>query len=255
MTKSNYNILLLDDEALSAELLHETILDILTHQKTQSVDVFTSTKLSDFWNLYEQHKPQIIFLDINTPNKNGIEIAQEIREKEISNNCGKSTIVFVTAHEKFAYEAFGVEADGYILKPYDPEEIKKVLEKHIFTPNHNQKIEGVKTTSNGISITIPNDEIMFFKAELKYITLTTEKKDFILSTTILKLEDEHPDFLKVHRSYLVNPKHINRLYKKGSKWVLSVGSADKKLFDIPVSRNLKQNLDGTISYYDIAPDR
>lgn len=71
-----------------------------------------------------RHKPDMIFLDIRMPRKSGLEVARELARLGL-----KSTIVFVTAYDRFAIQAIKLSAFDYLLKPVDPDELRKVIDK------------------------------------------------------------------------------------------------------------------------------
>lgn len=247
------HILILDDELPALSYMVDTIEEV--QQKDglfQNYNLLFTSKHQEFWELLKQNLPKIIFLDIQMPGKTGIEIAAEIRESSI--NLGYKDnyplIIFSTAFENYGYQAFQVEAVDYLLKPIDCDKIKHVFEKieNNYANISQSLLETIKVPSNGIEIDLPIKEIMYFKADMKYISVFTEKKEFLINTTLLNLEQLFPSFVKIHRAYLVNPLYILKFFRKDNHWLLSLKGYDKHL---PVSRRQKQEIEGKLNYHDL----
>lgn len=254
MKLKEHNILLLDDEILALSYLKDTIEDITKKLRYfNSYNILSTTNQNEFWTLLETNLPKIIFLDIQMPRKNGLEIAEEIRKKSsqlgyINENL--PIIVFTTAYENFGHKAFQVNAIDYIMKPIDEEKIENTLKKieTIHTGLLKDSEEKIKIHSSGIDLEIPLKDILYFKADMKYIVVVTAKKEFLASDTLLSLEEKYTDFIKVHRAYLVNPTYINKFYKKDNHWWLSLKEHKEQ---IPVSRRQKQEIEKKIDYTQI----
>lgn len=246
-------ILILDDEILSTEYLKE----ILQEEKEKisefkNFSILESNNFNDFLTKLEANKPQIIFLDIQMPGKNGIEVAEYINQEYKTNNQNGEIpiIVFLTAHDNFGYKAFQVEAFDYILKPIENEVIFNLLTKiKIKHPQKFKKDEDkILVNSNGIDIHIPIKDVMYFKADMKYISIETEKKSFLINDTIINLEKQYPHFIKIHRSFLINPIYILKFLRKENS--LYVCLKDNKTI-LPISRRQKTEIEYKIHFDDL----
>lgn len=249
--KNNFKILILDDEILALSYLKDTIEDV-----SKKIPVFSNYEIkatsnqNEFWKIMEEDLPKIIFLDIQMPKKNGLEIAKEIRQK--SSSLGYSSenlplIVFTTAHDNYGYNAYQVDALDYILKPIDEEKIEHVLKKMVNTYEYLLKPleETISVNFNGMDMDIPIQDIIYFKADMKYIAVITHKKEFLINDTLLHLEEKFVNFVKIHRAYLVNPIYINRFYKKDNHWFLTIKNLN---IHLPVSRRQKPEIEKKINY-------
>lgn len=247
-------ILILDDEYLASSYLKEVIEE--TQKKIPFFNNFkieTSNTYNDFFTKLKTYNPKIIFLDIQMPGKNGLEIAKEIRNNYHIlgyENESMPIIIFSTAYDNYALDAFSVDAIDYILKPVEEDKIEHILKKielqyHIYFKDI---IEFIRVPSAGIEIDLPIKEVLYFKADMKYITVVTNKKDFLINKTLLSLEEKFPSFIKIHRAYLINPSFISKFYKKDNHWFLSMKNHD---IHLPVSRRQKQEIEKKLNYTDI----
>jgi two-component system response regulator AlgR len=249
--KHNFNILILDDEILALSYLKDTIEDVIKEIPSfSSYTVQATSNQNEFWNLLENNLPQIVFLDIQMPKKSGLVIAKEIRDSAIKLGYSSEQlplIIFTTAHENYGYQAFKVDAIDYILKPIDEEKIENILKKIIKSQEFLLKPfdETITVHSSGIDIDIPLHEVLYFKADMKYIAVVTSKKEFLINDTLLNLEIKYPNFVKTHRAYLINPNYIFRFYKKENSLFLTLKGHD---IHLPVSRRQKLEIEKKIDY-------
>lgn len=254
MKNNEASILLLDDEILALSYLKDTVEDVKnSHNFFSNFKVFGTSQQNEFWSLLQKNLPKIVFLDIQMPRKSGLEIAHEIRNK--AKNIGYINdqlpiIIFTTAHENYGYQAFQVEAVDYVLKPIDEEKISHVFKK--IEQNHENLLKDLEETitvhSSGIDIELPIKDILYFKADMKYIAVVTSKKEFLINSTLLNLEQRYPKFIKIHRAYLINPFYIGKFFKKDNHWFVSLKNHD---IHLPVSRRQKQEMEGKIDYKTI----
>ena len=245
----NNNIIILDDEPLAGNYLKESIEDIKdTLSFFNKFTIFYESKIQDFWDKLKELTPGIIFLDIEMPVKNGIEIAEEIKINYL--NLGYKEppiIIFCTAYDNYGYKAFTVNALDYLLKPVQEHNLIHVFEKilSLYKDSFSENNEIIYVNLSGIELQIPISEVIYFQADMKYITAHTNKKDFLLSETLLNLEKKYPTFVKIHRAYLVNSIHIKRFIKKNNHWFVHIKNSD---ITLPVSRRQKQELELKMDY-------
>ncbi|MCK5310617.1 MAG: response regulator transcription factor [Desulfobacteraceae bacterium] len=184
-------------------------------------------------DLIEKIRPDVAFLDIKMPGLTGIEVAKEID--------GICKVVFVTAYDSYAVEAFENEALDYILKPFEEKRLLKTInrlkEKFLSDddpPHAGEKIvriinklkkdekssflQLIKVKTGTEIRFIPVSEVLFFMAEDKYTTVKTEEKEFLIKKTIKELETElDPEqFWRVHRSSIINIDKIKKVTRSFS---------------------------------------
>jgi len=190
--------------------------------------------------LVGQFKPDLTFLDIRMPGKTGMEAAAEIGDR--------SQIVFVTAYDQYAVEAFERGAVDYVLKPSEPERLKARLDKPGAVVNDSvtamlsqlaEKIASPKPkhlqwiqASIGSDLRmIPVEEILFFRSDEKYTCVQTEKFEALIRKPVRDLADElDPSlFWQIHRATLVNVNAIEGVTRdiRGRHLVLIKGRSEK----------------------------
>ncbi|MGB8855585.1 MAG: LytTR family DNA-binding domain-containing protein [Burkholderiales bacterium] len=194
-----------------------------------------------------QNQPiDIMLLDIRMPGMDGIEVARHAQ-----NLAAPPAIIFATAFEEHALKAFEVNAIDYLLKPIRKERLLAALQKTLVAkPLKPEALQqaALKARSHlsiaerGKILLIPLQDILFLRAEQKYITVKTVAREYLLEESLSALENEFSDsFTRVHRSVLVANRHINGFERvkpdEGeAHWVVMLKGADER---IAVSRRLQ----------------
>jgi two-component system LytT family response regulator len=244
------NCLIIDDEKPSREELRYFIEN---HSSIEIIGEFeNSIQALNF--LQESRDVDVIFLDINMPNLDGMELARIIHRFKI-----RPEIVFVTAYRDYALDAFQVEAFDYLLKPYSRERITGLLgkiEEKIGKEMTTEEYKAGKSKAeerdsdevskktklsftNGEKILVLNfDEIVCVKAnERKVDVFYGDKKNFIANYKISQLEKKlhHEMFFKSHRSYIINIEKIKEIeIWFNNTYMLTMEGMKEK---VPVSRS------------------
>ncbi|ACE84386.1 LytR/AlgR family response regulator transcription factor [Cellvibrio japonicus] len=184
--------------------------------------------------------PDIVLLDIRMPGKDGLDLAQDISKLD-----DPPAIIFCTAFDNYALDAFGTNAIGYLLKPVKAEQLLQVLDKASnLNKLQRQAAEQKRGTSASDSRThistrtrrgvelIPLDEVRYFIADQKYVTVFHLGGEHLLDETLKELEEEFGNhFLRIHRNALVSVKHIEAIERnaQGQYQVRLNGCAQKPL--------------------------
>jgi DNA-binding LytR/AlgR family response regulator len=202
--------------------------------------------------LAEKHRPDIAFLDIRMPGKSGLEAA-----KEINSIC---KIVFITAYDQYALDAFDNEALDYILKPIEDSRLAKTARrlKKQLTSKENKSLkssDNIDKILQKISRAIPElqgkkhlqwikaqhrdtielisvETINYFKAMDKYTTLFTNDKEYLIRKTIKDLEKElDPEmFWRIHRGTIVKVSAITKVSRSiTGKYIIKVSGEENPL--------------------------
>jgi len=181
----------------------------------------------------QEMKPDIVFLDIQMPKLTGFELLELIEDPP--------QIIFSTAYDQYALKAFEMAAVDYLLKPYSAERFGQAIKKvqqQILNRNSGQpvnaliaKLDEKEETLQRIAVktrhkieVIPVTEITHIEADDDYVTIHAGKEKYLKEKT-MKYMEAHLDpsqFVRIHRSYIVNVNHIARLelYQKETYHVL-----------------------------------
>lgn len=200
--------------------------------------------------LIDALKPDLVFLDIAMPRMNGFEMLQFVQFKNFE-------IVFTTAFDAYAIKAFKVNAMDYLLKPIEPEELIRAVEKvkvkieksqqlnRIDEILQNSAFQGFRKNKLALPVDgkismIEFDSILYCESDGNYTRIyLADKKRFMISKTLKDIENLLPqtDFLRIHHSYVVNINHIKEYIRgEGGEVLMSDGEV------LRVSRNKKEEL-------------
>jgi two-component system LytT family response regulator len=239
------NTIIVDDEIHSCKTL-ETL---LKRDCPQINIVALCSNGEDAIRVIKQSNPDLVFLDVEMPRMNGFEMLEKLHGINFH-------LIFVTSYDAYALKAIRFSAIDYLLKPINRDELKAAVEKVISrmqVPLPEQLkiiLEKMQHPSGATSkIALPTmeglemvsiDSIIICEADDNYTTLHLQnKKKIVVSSTLRVIEDllEDHSFVRIHRSYLVNLKEIERYVKAdGGYVVMSNGS------QVYVSRNKKEEL-------------
>jgi two-component system response regulator AlgR len=168
-----------------------------------------------------QEKPQLAFLDISMPVMNGVELA-----KLLSQDFPELKIIFTTAYDQYALEAFDVNATDYLLKPIRKERLSKALLKLIKTKPAEEFIT-IREREAVKKVLIKN--ILFLQSDQKYVEIHLEDKTLLASDSLKELENRFSHyFLRVHRSTLVNKRYFYGIDQEDGQCVALLRHTDCK---------------------------
>ena len=209
------DVLIVDDEALARQRLVRMV---------EKIDGFSVVAEADGADeamvAIAAHDPDIVLLDIQMPGRDGLSLARDIAALE-----DPPAIIFCTAYDQYALDAFGTNAVGYLLKPVKAEQLLQVLEKATKlnkiqrvaaqknpTPKkENQRTHIRAKTRRGVEL-IPLEDVRYFLADHKYVTVYHRSGEHLLDETLKELEEEFSGrFVRIHRNSLVSAKHIEAL--------------------------------------------
>lgn len=223
--------IIIDDEIRAVKMLEA----ILNDTCAEDVNVCaTCQDLPEGVKAIKKHKPDIVFLDIEMPGYSGLQILDFFNEDEID-----FEIVFTTAYNEFALQAFKLSAIDYLLKPIQPEMIReavnRVISKYNKTENilkfsalkQNLDVENTKKIAVAIGQSIKFidiDTIVFIKAEGAYSELVLKDDSKILVSKNLKhFEDVltiSKNFIRVHKSYMINTQYVSEYVKSDGGYLI-----------------------------------
>ena len=207
-------ILLVDDESLARDRLRRMLEGDATHEVVgeagNGIEAMQQT---------QSLKPDLVLLDIRMPGMDGLEAARHFLELD-----EPPAVIFCTAYEEHAIQAFDLQAVGYLLKPVRKNDLIVALEKTVKlnraqlralqSGDEARRSHISARTHKGIEL-ISVSEIRFFQADHKYVTVCYDGGEVIIDDTLKELETEFGDtFVRVHRNALVARNHIEALDKQ-----------------------------------------
>lgn len=238
--------LLIDDEKSSIQSLQYEL-----KEYCPDVEVIgTARKPIDGLELIKANKPDLVFLDIEMPDMNGFELLKEFDSIDFD-------VIFVTAYDQFAMQAFEFNAIDYILKPVRKDKLIQAVQKVVERQSHAFPKENLDALVNNIQlqsrtgiekIALPTsdgfefvhvNQIVLLQAESNYTWVHLENKKYLIAKTLKEMSSmiPFPQFFRAHKSHLVNLNHVTR-YVRGSGGYLVLDNGEQ----VSVSRGQKDSL-------------
>lgn len=241
---SPMRIMIVDDEAPARNRLKELLADCAASFPHEMVGEAANGR--EALDLMSREPADLLLLDIRMPEMDGIEVARHLLSLE-----QMPAVIFITAYDVYAIQAFEVNAVDYLLKPVRGERLLEALQK---TRQNRppglvqlQKLAQRPRTclsvqERGKIVLIPVGEVIYLKAELKYVTIRTLEREYLLEESLTNLEQEFMDgFIRIHRNCLVAKASITgfeKMTEEGGEahWEVVLKGVEEKL---PLSRRLQ----------------
>jgi two-component system, LytTR family, response regulator AlgR len=225
-------VLIVDDEALARSRLRTLLGECTAPAAAVAGEAANSAQAME---LLRRARFDVALLDIHMPGADGLALARAIRSLP-----QPPAIVFVTAHAEHAVAAFDLEAVDYLTKPVRLDRLQVALQK---VERLTQAAAGVQQAlaetlviqDRGRTERVLLAEVLYFKAELKYITVRTASRSYILDASLSELEDRHAaQFMRVHRNALVARRAVRALERhedaeEGEGWAVRLNGIDELL--------------------------
>ncbi|WP_336931203.1 LytTR family DNA-binding domain-containing protein [Acinetobacter tandoii] len=208
------DILICDDEPLAVERLSRLVTQ-MGHQV-----IATAAYGQQAIEMVQFYQPDVVLLDIQMPEMDGLTCAQYLRQLEPS-----PAIVFCTAYDQHALDAFKSHAEGYLLKPIMQQELQQVLDQLTKLTqaqmsnlkqkedmdNQTQRHQIAAKTYRGVEL-VPVENIYYFLADQKYVTVRHKNGSVLIDETLKDLELEFGEqFIRIHRNALVSVHYLEGL--------------------------------------------
>ncbi|TKG88897.1 response regulator transcription factor [Puteibacter caeruleilacunae] len=243
-----FNTILIDDEAPARQRLARLLKD---HDEQINIIGEASNGIEAI-KMIDQIKPDLIFLDIQMPGLNGFQVLEQIIHKPL--------VIFCSAYDQYAIDAFEINSTDYILKPVKQERLVKSIERlpqqpnqeslqevvssmiRKYQSNHSEKKEPtsipVKIGEKVVFVALPN--ISYFEAEEKLVRIyTSDGKSYLTDHSLKSLETKLPNwFIRISKSALINKQKIKEIKRYlGSKYIIYM--QDQQLSRLTSGRNYK----------------
>lgn len=241
--------IIIDDEQNVREVLSKLLADYCPDVKVEAF----ATNIEEGTKLIKELQPDLVFLDVEFPEKSGFELIDELKHEEFD-------VIFISGHEEYALKAFKTEAVDYLLKPFNVEELEvavnKVLEKRrkessvryadVFLQkwNGSQDRQVALTSSDGL-LFVKVIDIIYCKGDGAYTYFYMKDSDRITVSKNLKEFEEllrDMGFYRVHKSYLINLNQMKK-YVRGDGGHVIMSNGDS----VDVSKRKKEGFLSNLS--------
>jgi DNA-binding LytR/AlgR family response regulator len=235
-----------DDENLALDLIEDDILKVPFLQLVKKC-----RNGMEAYEVLQNEKVDLLFLDIQMPDISGIQFLKSLPHKPL--------VIFTTAYEKYALEGFELDVVDYLLKPYSFERflkaVNKVQEHMLIIEKNKVRNEPEEVTFSSQYIFVKSDyklvkieisEIQYIESLKDYVKIVAGDKPVITLSSLKSIEEKlvAPDFVRVHRSFMVNVRkiqYIHRNYVKVGEKEIPIGDNYKESFLQHI--NLKNRID------------
>lgn len=227
MSESLYKVLVVDDEAPARGRL-KRLLDEFEHYTC----VGEAGNGLEALELANELQPHILLMDIRMPGMDGIEATRHLSELE-----APPAVIFTTAYNEYAIDAFDAQAIAYLMKPVRREKLERALEHATRLTLNQLDTLATEATTNAPRThlsarigdrlrLIPWDDIRYFQADQKYVSIGLEDEEILIDDSLKSLEEEFGEqVFRIHRNALVVVRHLHALERQpdGSQQVLIDG--------------------------------
>ncbi len=218
MSGGGLNVVVVDDEVPALEEL-----GYLLRRDARIDAVRTAGSAEDALYALDQESADVVFLDIRMPGTDGLTLAELIRRR-----IDPPRVVFVTAYEDHAVDAFGLQAADYLLKPVDPARLAEAVRRVAADPRDTEPSgETIPVELAGVTRFVNRSDVRYVEAQGDYARLHTSTASHLVRVPLTALEEQWREagFLRVHRSLLVSVGHIDEMRLESGRCVVRVGDA------------------------------
>jgi two-component system response regulator AlgR len=207
------NVLIVDDEQLARQRLRHMLSGMGEHVVGEAANGEQALRQT------QNASPDVVLLDIRMPGMDGLEAAGYINQME-----NPPAIIFTTAYTDHALKAFETHAVDYLLKPIKQDRLASAISaakrltraqiEHLRNEETGDARSKICVKSRGSLELVAIEDIIYFKADQKYVTLKTDDHEYLIEESLKALETEFANrFVRIHRNALVSENHITGLSK------------------------------------------
>ena len=226
-------VLIVDDELLARTRLRTLLGDCRAPAASVEGEAANAVQAIEW---LQHQEVDLALIDIHMPGADGLALARTLRTLP-----RPPVVVFVTAHAEHAVQAFELEAADYLTKPVRLERLQAMLQKverlmqsgRGLAPNQPEEVLIIQ--DRGRTERVPVSQVLYLKAELKYITVRTQARSYLLEGSLNELEDKYKArFMRIHRNALIARHAVRALEKhhdpqEGSGWAVRLNGLEGEL--------------------------
>jgi two-component system response regulator AlgR len=221
-------VLIVDDEAL-ARLRLRSLLETMDDPGATVAGEAADAEAALSW--LQREAADVLLLDIRMPGRSGLRLAAALKSM-----AAPPAVVFVTAHAEHALEAFELDAVDYLTKPVRRERLQAALQRvqqRLRPTTTDAPVPVLVVHDRGRVLRLPVAELLYLRAELKYVTLRTATHSYLLDDALADLEQRlGSGFIRIHRNALVARAAVRALERRGDgeeHWAVRVAPTDEWL--------------------------
>jgi len=234
-------VLIVDDEAPARHRLRQLLEELENHRV-----VAEAANGMEALRAFEEHRPEVVLMDIRMPGMDGVEAARHLGAMP-----EPPAVIFTTAYDQYAMDAFDAQAIGYLLKPVRRQRLERALQQaarlargqiDAFARQTRARARGQICARVGERMKlVPLQEILYFRADQKYVAVVHPGGEMLIDEPLKALEEEFGEhFVRIHRSLLVSLEKLNALDRDpAGQYQVRLRGLDAPL---PVSRRLVSDL-------------
>lgn len=239
MTAAPRRVLIVDDEAPARSRMRDLLADV--NAGLPVVVAGEAANGREALQIAEAGGVDVALLDVRMPGMDGIEVARHLQQLAVP-----PAVIFTTAYDAYAIQAFELHVVDYLLKPIKASRLQEALSRVVRSPLDAETLRGMQQApraclsvgERGRVHLIPVEDILFLRAELKYITVRTAAREYLIEESLTQLEQEFAErFVRVHRNCLVARAAIRGFERVGAEsegpWQVVLAGLEER---IPVSR-------------------
>jgi two-component system response regulator AlgR len=240
MSERPLRLLIVDDEAPARSRMRDLLADI-----GDALPVIVAGEAAngrEALQIVDAGGVDVVLLDVRMPGMDGVEVAQHLRQA-----ASPPAVIFTTAYDSYAISAFELHAVDYLLKPIRATRLREALVRAKGMMPKDEVLRELQQTpraclsaaERGKVHLIPVEDILFMRAELKYVTVRTAEREYLIEESLTRLEQEFAErFVRAHRNCLVARSAIRGFERVGGEsgegpWQILLAGIDERL---PVSR-------------------
>ena len=226
-------VLIVDDEALARARLRTLLAEC---REPPALVTGEAANAADAMSLLARQRFDVALLDIHLPGADGMQLAAALRDVP-----APPAVVFVTAYTDYAVQAFDIAAADYLTKPVRLERLQTALQKvqrlapqgQAPEPDFDQ--QWLLISERGRTLRVPVTDVLYLRAELKYVTVRTAAASHVLDGSLSQLEERFAErFVRIHRNALVARHAMRALVRhvdveEGEGWAVQLAGADEVL--------------------------
>ena len=226
-------VLIVDDEALARARLRTLLAEC---REPPALVTGEAANAADAMSLLARQRFDVALLDIHLPGADGMQLAAALRDVP-----APPAVVFVTAHTDYAVQAFDIAAADYLTKPVRLERLQTALQKvqrlapqgQAPEPDFDQ--QWLLISERGRTLRVLVADVLYLRAELKYVTVRTAAASHVLDGSLNQLEERFAErFVRIHRNALVARHAMRALVRhvdveEGEGWAVQLAGADEVL--------------------------